>query len=153
MEPHERKVLSRRELDPMKCGTPGCDCPGPLILNSRCHRGRPIEASYDWTTGLLTMRCAKCAAHICSVAVASAVVENVAGVVTDLGATGEFPYGRSAPDDEGELRAAMATDRAHGLIRMDFGKPVAWLALPAVEARRWAAELARRADDLDKAKM
>lgn len=77
---HARKVLSRRELDPMKCGTPGCDCPGALILNSKCHRGRPIEVTYDWMTGLLTMRCSKCQAHICHVAVAETVPDPWGGV-------------------------------------------------------------------------
>jgi len=64
------RILSRRELDPMKCGTPGCECPGPLVLNSRCHRGRPIEFTYDWTTGLLTGRCTKCQRLVCHIAVA-----------------------------------------------------------------------------------
>jgi hypothetical protein len=64
------KIYSRRELDPMKCGTPGCECAGPLILCGRCHPGRPVRVSYDWTTGLLTGRCAKCEQHVFSIAVA-----------------------------------------------------------------------------------
>jgi len=63
-------TVSRAELDPMKCGTPGCDCPGPLILCGRCHPGRPTLASYDWTTGLLTLACAKCRKVITRIAVA-----------------------------------------------------------------------------------
>jgi len=66
-------VLSRRELDPMKCGSPGCECPGPLILNARCHPRRPVEASYDWTTGLLTVRCVTCQRLVCRIAVADTV--------------------------------------------------------------------------------
>jgi hypothetical protein len=66
------------------------------------------------------------------------------------GATGRYPYGASRPDDEGELRAAMATDVANNLIRIEFGKKVAWLALPPAEARRWAAALMAKAAELDR---
>jgi hypothetical protein len=63
-------MLSRRELDPMKCGNPKCNCPGPLIVSPRCHPSRPVFAEYDWTTGCLTMRCSKCAQLVCRIAVA-----------------------------------------------------------------------------------
>jgi hypothetical protein len=66
-----------------------------------------------------------------------------------LGATGRYPYGKSRPDDEGELAAAIATDYTHGIIRIEFGKSVAWLALTAQLARDMAAELIKRADELD----
>ena len=69
-------VLSRRELDPAKCGTPGCNCPGPLILTGRCHPGRPTITEYDWTTGLLTVRCAKCTLVVARVAVADTVQQD-----------------------------------------------------------------------------
>jgi hypothetical protein len=64
-------VLSRRELDVQKCGTPGCGCSGPLIMMARCHPNRPIDVAYDWTTGLLTCRCSKCELVICRIAVAA----------------------------------------------------------------------------------
>lgn len=67
------RVVSRRELDPLRCGRPGCDCPGPLVLTSRCHPRRPVIISYDWTTGLLTVRCARCEAWIADIAVAAEV--------------------------------------------------------------------------------
>jgi hypothetical protein len=67
-----------------------------------------------------------------------------------LGATGRFPYGKTAPDDQGELLAAMAVDHQHGVIRIEFGKPVAWLSLPSGDARAWATALIEKADELDK---
>jgi hypothetical protein len=69
-----------------------------------------------------------------------------------LGATGRYPFGHSRPDDEGELRAALAVDRAQGVIRIEFGKPVAWLALPSGYARELARLLVEKADELDKGK-
>jgi hypothetical protein len=69
-----------------------------------------------------------------------------------LGATGRYPFGRSGPDDDGELRAAVAVDRAQGLIRIEFGTPVAWLALPSGYARDLARLLVEKADELDKGK-
>lgn len=66
-------ALSRRELDAAKCGTPGCNCPGPLILSPRCHMGKAVSVSYDWTTGLLTLRCSRCQQLITRIAVADTV--------------------------------------------------------------------------------
>lgn len=45
------------------------------------------------------------------------------------GATGQFPEGKIGEDDEGELLVQIAYDAEHGLIRVEFGKPVAWLML------------------------
>ena len=64
--------LTRRELDPMKCGTPGCDCAGPLILSARCHLKKGLLVEYDWTTGLLTIACVVCRRPVCAIAVAAA---------------------------------------------------------------------------------
>jgi hypothetical protein len=74
------------------------------------------------------------------------------GFAAKMGATGQHPYGKLRPDDEGELTVAMAVDRAQGVIRMEFGKPVAWLALPAAHARHLAKLLVEKADDLDRKK-
>lgn len=46
-----------------------------------------------------------------------------------LGATGKFPRGKARPGDEGELRAAVAVRGA--TVMIDFGKPIAWLAMSA----------------------
>lgn len=61
-----------------------------------------------------------------------------------LGATGAFPQGKLNSSDEGELRMAVSSD-GRGLVRVDFGKPVAWFALPANEAKALAALLMRHA--------
>lgn len=69
-----------------------------------------------------------------------------------LGATGRFPYGKAGADDEGELRMALATDRANGIVRIIFGKPIAWIGLPAREARQLAAMLNEKADEIERSK-
>ena len=60
-----------------------------------------------------------------------------------LGATGAFPEGKLNATDEGELR--MAVSSANGLVRIDFGKPIAWVAFPANQAKELAALLVRHA--------
>ena len=61
----------------------------------------------------------------------------------NLGATGAFPDGKMNATDEGELR--MAVSSANGLVRIDFGKPTAWVAFPANQAKELAALLMRHA--------
>lgn len=61
----------------------------------------------------------------------------------NLGATGAFPKGKLNKTDEGELR--MAVSSANGLVRIDFGKPVAWVAFPANQAKELAALLMQHA--------
>lgn len=67
-----------------------------------------------------------------------------------LGATGRFPYGQADATDEGELAAAVAADPRNGVVRIEFGKPVAWLSLPAKAARAFAALLVSKADELER---
>lgn len=57
--------------------------------------------------------------------------------MTKLGATGKFPHGKLDPSDEGELVFTISRD-ADGNIRIAFGKPVAWLAMPAAQAAEFA---------------
>jgi len=51
-----------------------------------------------------------------------------------LGASGKFPYGQIDYTDEGQITIAVAYDRIDGLVRLTFGKPVAWLGLSPQEA-------------------
>lgn len=74
------------------------------------------------------------------------------GFNAKMGATGQFPYGKLGKHDQGELTVAMAADRRQGVIRLEFGKPVAWLALPAAHARQMAKLLLEKADELDRGK-
>ena len=48
------------------------------------------------------------------------------------GATGKFPQGKLNDEDEGELRTIIRTEGKNIII--EFGKPVAWLALPKEDA-------------------
>jgi hypothetical protein len=61
-----------------------------------------------------------------------------------LGATGDFPHGKMAPDDEGELVVAISIDG--DTVRVDFGpKPVAWIAYDADGAIAFAAAIHKHA--------
>lgn len=64
-----------------------------------------------------------------------------------LGATGEFPYGKSRPDDEGELRAAIAADRRTETVFIDFGKPISWLSMRPEHAEKLAQTLMAKAKE------
>lgn len=46
------------------------------------------------------------------------------------GATGKFPQGKMDDTDEGEIGIVITYDKLNGVVRIDFGKPVAWLGLP-----------------------
>jgi len=69
-----------------------------------------------------------------------------------LGATGRFPYGHLDDDDEGEITFALAADRQHGVVRVEFGTPVASLGLPVRQARALSEELARKAIEVERGK-
>jgi hypothetical protein len=62
-----------------------------------------------------------------------------------LGATGTFPQGKLNDHDEGGLKMAIGYDKTDGIVRVEFGKPVAWLGLPPPEARQLAALLLHHA--------
>ena len=38
-----------------------------------------------------------------------------------------YPNGRAGGDDEGELAFAIAADKRHRMIRIEFNKPVDWV--------------------------
>lgn len=69
-----------------------------------------------------------------------------------LGATGAFPRGKADEHDEGEIRMALAADRANGIVRIEFGTPIAWLGLPVKEAREFASLLLEKAAEVEAAK-
>jgi hypothetical protein len=64
-----------------------------------------------------------------------------------LGATGRHPQGVLNSDDEGELQMAVAFDPLDGLVHVEFGKPVAWLALPPENAVALAKTLLKHASN------
>lgn len=59
--------------------------------------------------------------------------------------TGEFPRGKLDDSDEGALKIGIAYDKHNGIVRVDFGKPVAWLGLPPSEAINIARSLLHHA--------
>lgn len=69
-----------------------------------------------------------------------------------LGPTGRFPAGHADETDEGELQMAVAADPAAGIVRIVFGKPIAWLGLASSQARELAASLNAKADEVDRSK-
>jgi hypothetical protein len=58
--------------------------------------------------------------------------------VVKPGATGEFSDGKIGPNDEGDLICGVATDPETGLVHVNFGKPIAWIAMRPVQARGFA---------------
>lgn len=63
----------------------------------------------------------------------------------EFGATGRYPLGSVAPQDEGELRFGLA---AHsGRVLVDFGKPVHSLGLDADQADGFALLLIKKAEE------
>ena len=62
-----------------------------------------------------------------------------------IGATGQFPRGRLGPTDEGEIKIAIAADPSAGIIRIEFGKPIAWIGFTPEQAREIADSLTAKA--------
>jgi hypothetical protein len=62
-----------------------------------------------------------------------------------IGATGSFPQGQLNDHDQGGLKMAIGYDKLDGIVRLEFGKPVAWLGLPPPEAIELAHLLLRYA--------
>ena len=56
------------------------------------------------------------------------------GSPENLGATGDFPDGKVTDDDEGEIKFAVAADKERGLVHIDFGKQIQWIAMTAKQA-------------------
>jgi hypothetical protein len=51
-----------------------------------------------------------------------------------FGATGDFPQGQLSDDDQGGIKIGIAYDKIDGIVRVEFGKPIAWLGLPPPQA-------------------
>jgi len=64
------------------------------------------------------------------------------------GPTGDFPLGRLNADDDGGLKIGIAADKANGIVRVDFGKPVAWIGLDKTTALDLARRLTWHAEKL-----
>lgn len=64
-----------------------------------------------------------------------------------FGAAGEFPQGKLNDDDGGALAVGVAFDKLDGIVRVDFGKPVAWLGLPPPQAIAFAKLILKHAGE------
>lgn len=65
-----------------------------------------------------------------------------------IGPTGDFPHGKLSHDDKGGLNMALShLDAPDGsrIVRLDFGYPVDWIAMPRDEALAFAALLIHHA--------
>ena len=58
--------------------------------------------------------------------------------MTKPGPTGDYPDGKLNADDEGGIAVAIAYDPNNDTVHIDFGKPVAWIALPPSQAVAFA---------------
>lgn len=67
------------------------------------------------------------------------------GLQDGLGATRRFPEGTLNDNDEGEIRVAIAADRAQQKVIIDFGKPVAWIGFTAEQATELGEMLIQKA--------
>jgi hypothetical protein len=64
------------------------------------------------------------------------------------GPTGDYPHGKLSPDDEGGINVALSHHFAPDgslMVRLDFGKPIAWLSLPRDEAVAFAMVILKHA--------
>ena len=64
-------ISTRKTLDPMGCGTPGCGHDhSTLFLHQMCHPHAGLEVSYSKPHGQLTVACNECHAIVTLVQVA-----------------------------------------------------------------------------------
>jgi hypothetical protein len=63
--------LTRKDLDAMRCGTPGCTCESEyIVLTQACHPEAGTQATYYKQAGMLQITCLDCEALIAEVVVA-----------------------------------------------------------------------------------
>jgi len=63
-----------------------------------------------------------------------------------IGELGSYSEGKLNPTDEGDLQVAIHDER--GNVRIDFGKKVAWVAMPPETAIAFARLIIKRAESL-----
>ena len=80
------------------------------------------------------------------IAMMEAIAEHFKGLV-DLGPTGDFPKGKLDATDEGGINIAIGSQVGpDGLVvRIEFGKPTAWLGLPQEQAVQFAIAIIKHA--------
>ena len=80
------------------------------------------------------------------IAMMEAIAEHFKRLV-DLGPTGDFPKGKLDATDEGGINIAIGSQVGpDGLVvRIEFGKPTAWLGLPQEQAVQFAIAIIKHA--------
>ena len=64
-------ALTRADLIDSRCSNPACNHQGcGLYLVAACHPHSAVDAHYDKTTGVLTMRCHRCKEFVAALAIA-----------------------------------------------------------------------------------
>ena len=63
------------------------------------------------------------------------------------GATGDFPKGKLNKDDEGGINILISAE--NGRVRIDFGKPLEWIAMNYVQALGLADVIIKKARELE----
>lgn len=60
----------------------------------------------------------------------------------------DYSHGKKYPDDQGAFFLRAAADHSQGVVRIDFGKPINWLALEPEEAFAFAKLIADKATEV-----
>lgn len=59
--PEEFEGLTQFDLEPLGCSSPGCTHDhSKLFFHGACHPSKPVQASYDKLTGVLSITCSHC---------------------------------------------------------------------------------------------
>lgn len=60
----------------------------------------------------------------------------------------KYPRGKKYDDDEGEFEIRVAADPEAQVVRIDFGKPVRWIAFESDRANEFADLIKRKAKEV-----
>ena len=123
----------------------GKDVDGSLGATATCSVELPYPAPQ---CGVWIVTCPDCGLSVGFTAAGRIDDPRKVTVACKLGETGTFSEGKLDATDEGDLRLAISADEQHGVVRIDFGKKVAWLGLPPQAALEMAAALTKHAQAL-----
>jgi len=65
----------------------------------------------------------------------------------------KYPHGKISDDDQGNLRIAVAADRKHNVVRIEFFKDIRWLALDVETAEQFIRTLEAKVDEIKAGKL
>ena len=94
-----------------------------------CGEGKPLAAAYvdDRAVCCRPMKDIETQDYDTALRLCAALVSG-----HELGAQGTHSQGKVTEDDEGDIKLMISS--TEGIVRIDFGKPVAWLGLPTQDA-------------------